>query len=136
MFPVTLNGFTFEDSYLTCNLAAGITGADVGKALALDTSAANTVKLAGDDDFVIARLETVELRTQEGQNVGTAAFRFSQLLPKASGATINVGDSLVGAGDGTVKAQAAYSALGDVPLKPSRTIAVEVGVNYVVALHI
>ena len=136
MFPVTLNGYAFEDSMLTFHLASGITAADVGKAVALDTTAPNKVKLAGDDDYIIGRLETVELRTQEGQNVGTVALRFAQRLPIKSGETIAVGDSLIGAGAGEVKAQAAYAAIGDVPLKPSRTIAVEIIGSSVVALHI
>lgn len=140
MFPVTLNGYHFEDSMLTFNLASGITASDVGKAVSVDTSANNTVKLAGDGDEIIGRLETVELRTQEGLNVGTVALRFAQLLPIKSGETINVGDGLVGAGSGEVKAQAATVELTDsgsdtvdAPVAKARCRAWEVRTGFVVA---
>jgi hypothetical protein len=106
MFPVTLAGYSFEDSMLTFNLATGITAAHVGRAVSVDTSVANTVKLAADGDEIIGRLETVELRTQEGSSVGAVALRFCQLLPIKTGETIVVGDVIEGAGDGEVKAKA------------------------------
>lgn len=100
---VTLRGFHFEDSIFTVNLAAGITKADEGKALALDPSAPNTMKLAGDGDTIVGRLEVVEDRAVEGKLVGACAFRFANVLPIASGATVNVGDTVIGAGNGEVK---------------------------------
>ena len=103
-FNVSLRGFHFEDSLLTVNLASGITAADVGKAVTIDTTAANTFKLAGDGDHVMGRLEVVEDRKVEGQLVGTVAFRFANLLPIKIGETVAVGDTVVGAGNGTVKA--------------------------------
>ncbi len=102
-YNVSLRGFHFEDSLLTVNLAAGITASDVGKAVTIDTSAANTFKLAGDGDYVLGRLEVVEDRQVEGQLVGTVAFRFSNRLPIAEGETVNVGDTAVGAGGGAIK---------------------------------
>lgn len=104
MFPVSLNNFHFEDWQFTFNLASGITEADEGKAVALDTSAANTVKLAGDGDEILGRLERVENRVQAGLLLGTVSIKFGAKLPIASGETVAVGDFLIGAGGGEVKA--------------------------------
>lgn len=107
---VTLRGFHFEDSLFTYNLATGITRADVGKAMTLDTTAANKMKLAGDGDPIFGRLETVEDRSVEGVLVGTVALRFSGVLPvdNADFAGISIGDEVQGSGDGAVKSLAAY----------------------------
>ena len=104
MYQVGFEGFNFPDSQITVALAAGITTADIGKALAVDTGAANTLKLAGDGDTIVARLMTVENRVNEGSLVGTASFRFSARLPIKTGETVAVGDTVVGAGSGEVKA--------------------------------
>lgn len=105
MFNVSLRRFFFEDWQFTFNLASGITSADVGKAVSRDTSAANTVKLVADDENILGRLEQVEDRSQEGQLVGTISIKFLNSLPIASGETIAVGDKIVGAGSGEVKAK-------------------------------
>jgi len=102
---VSLRGFHFEDFMLTFTLAAGITAADAGKAVAL--SGANTVKLAGDGETIIGRLETVEDRKVEGQLVGAVALKFANLLPIKAGQVVAVGDTVVGAGGGEVKKAAA-----------------------------
>lgn len=99
---VSLRGFHFEDSILTCILTAGIVAADIGKAVSFG-AAANTVKLAGDGDTIIGRLETVEDRKVEGQLVGAVSFRFANLLPIKSGETVAAGDTVQGAGAGEVK---------------------------------
>ena len=70
----SLRGIMHEDFQYGFNLASGIVVADEGKAVTLDSSAANTVKLAGDGDFILGRLEKVELRSVEGVNVGTVAL--------------------------------------------------------------
>lgn len=105
---VSLHGFPFEDSQLTVKLAAGITAADVGKALTQDTSADNQMKLAGDGDPIDGQLLTVENRSIEGQLVGTCSFRFAAKLPVKSGlagaAVVARGSRLIGAGAGEVKA--------------------------------
>jgi hypothetical protein len=124
-FGITLRGFHFEDWQFTFNLAAGITTNDVGKAVALDTSAPNTVKLAGDGDKIIGRLEVVENRTQDGSLVGNVALKFINALPKSG--VINIGDRVVGAGTGAVKAAAADVDGGD-------NYVVEVGSTYVVVV--
>lgn len=108
-FAPSLRGYDFEDFQFTFNLKAGIVATDVGKAVALDATAAATVKLAGDDDHIIGRLETFENRTQEGALLGTVALKFSDILPIKSGLTgaeaVVVGSTVVGAGSGEVKAR-------------------------------
>ena len=127
MFPVSLKNFHYELDNFTFNLAAGITAADVGKAVAIDSTAANTVKLAGADDEILGRLEQVEDRTVSGLLLGTISIRFGSTLPIASGETVNVGDSLIGAGNGEVKAKPLTETLTDsgaatvdVPVPPSK----------------
>lgn len=105
---VTLRGFHFEMASLTVNLATEVTMAHVGHALTVDTTGVNKLKLAGDDDVIVARLATFEDRSAtEGTRVGAAEFQFSNTLPVATGAVINPGDTVVGAGGGKVKAAAA-----------------------------
>lgn len=105
---ISLRGMIHEKFHYPFYLASGITKADVGKAVALDTSAANTVKLAGDGDKIIGKLVTVEDRAIEGVLVGTVAHRGGFRFTKAAAApAINVGDTVVGAGGGEVKADAA-----------------------------
>ena len=107
---VTLRGFHFEDFSLSVNLAAGITQSDIGKALAVDATGSNKLKLAGNGDTIVARLASVEDRTVEGTLIGAAEFRFANLLPIKSGLTggeaVVVGSTVVGAGSGEVKALA------------------------------
>lgn len=76
---VSLRGIYHEDSTISWNLATGITTADVGKAVTLDSTAANTMKLCDDNDPIWGRLESVEVRGQEGTGVtiGTVAMRGS-----------------------------------------------------------
>ena len=104
----SMRGYHFEDYQFSATLTAGMTTADVGKAVALSTGAANKVKLAGDGDYIIGRLETVEDRTQEGVLIGTVAWHFSDRLPVKSGLTgaeaVVIGSTVVGAGSGEVKA--------------------------------
>lgn len=105
---VRLTGFPFEDSQLTVKLSGSPVQADIGKALTQDTSAANTMKLAGDGDPIDGVLLTLENRTVEGTVVGTCSFRFAKTLPIKSGLTgaavVAVGSRLCGAGAGEVKA--------------------------------
>lgn len=105
---VSLRGMTHEKFHYPFNLAAGITKADEGKAVALDTSAANTVKLAADDERIIGQLVTVEDRTIEGILVGTVAlkggFGFTEVASPSF--ALAVGDTVVGSGTaGLVKAR-------------------------------
>lgn len=104
---VSLRGIHQEAFQFTFLLASGITTADVGKAVALD-STANTVKLAGADEQIIGRLEAVEDRSVEGILVGTVATKGVLTLPIASGLSagdvVGVGSTVEGNGNGEVKA--------------------------------
>lgn len=138
---VSLKGIFIEDFMFPFNLKAGITTSDVGKAVALDASAANTVKLAGDGDRIIGRLEVVENRVSEGILVGTVALKGSFQFPVASGQTVNVGDTIQGAGSGEVKTIAISTdtdGTGTPTIKHTvhdgRNIVVEVGTGYAVAI--
>lgn len=124
---ITLRGYEFENWQFSFNLASGITAADIGKAVALDPSAPNQVKLAGDGDRIFGRLMIVEDRNQQNMLIGTVAVKFAQALPVLDGATVNVGDELVGAGGGEVKANAT-------PTGNASIHAMEVLSNQVVAL--
>jgi len=104
---VSLRGFHFEDFIFTFSLAAGIVAADGGKAMSIDASAPNKMKLAGDGDPIVGRLQTVEDRKVEGQLVGAVELKFANVLPIKAGDLVAVGDTVVGGGGGTVnKAQA------------------------------
>jgi hypothetical protein len=100
---VSLRGFHFEDFILTFTLAAGITAADAGKAVSVDTSGPNKAKLAADGDTIIGRLQTVEDRKVEGQLVGAVELKFANLVPIKNGDALAVGDTAIGGGGGTVK---------------------------------
>lgn len=93
---VSLRGIYNEATQFTFKLAASITRADVGKIVALDTSAANTVKLAGDNDVPLGVLHSVEIRIQEGINVGTVGTKDSVAIPTTG--VVAVGDSVTGSG--------------------------------------
>lgn len=96
---VRLHSIKNEQSNRTWNISGTVTKADEGKALSQDLTAPNTLKLAADGEVIVARLEIFEDR-----GVCTAQHHFTDKLPSANGATIAVGDTVVGAGGGTVKA--------------------------------
>lgn len=125
---ISLLGMTHEKFHYSFYLAAGVTAADVGKAVSLDDSAPNTVKLAADGDQIIGKLVVREDRTVEGVLVATVALRGGFKFEKASGAAaISVGDTVVGAGDGEVKAAAAAD--------HSDNMVVEVDGDYVIIVR-
>ena len=88
-------GFALNDFMFTYLVSGAVTAADVGKAVTLDTTVANTVKLAGNADKVFGRLETFEDRVTLGIKVGTVSRKFKDRLPKTA-AAIAVGDSVTG----------------------------------------
>lgn len=105
-------GIFIEDFQFPFALASGIAVADVGKAVALDTSAANTVKLAADGDVIIGRLEVVENRgaaasgtlghSAEGNLIGTVSLYGGMTFPYTTDAAESadvpaIGDVIVGA---------------------------------------
>lgn len=107
---VVAETFSFEDFIFTMNVTGPVTLADVGKAVTRDKTQPNAVKLAGDGDAIIGRLETLETGGLDGLTVGAVARKFRTNLPK-SGA-VAVGDILVGAGGGAAKKNAAAGAVG------------------------
>lgn len=116
--------FSFEDFTFTYYLKSTITAADVGKAVALDTTATNAVKLAGDNDPIFGRLETFEDRKQEGTKVGAVSRKFRSKLPKTG--TVVVGDTVTGsATPGTVKASTGTDSIYE-------NTVVEVGSTYAI----
>lgn len=120
--PVLTHYYPLDDFQFTYHLAAGITHADIGKALTFDVTAPNTMKLAGDGNTVHGRLWQVEDRGT-GLLVGSVERKFKAKVPVAAGHGIVVGDSVTGAATaGTVKKAAA----------PNNTTAVEVGLDFVV----
>jgi hypothetical protein len=104
---ISLRGMTHEKFHYPFYLEAGTLAADVGKAVAMDSTAANTVKLATDGDIVIGQLVTREDRVIEGVLVGTIAMRGGFTFTEKAAPTyaIALGDSVVGAGAGEVKAR-------------------------------
>jgi hypothetical protein len=101
---VSLRGMYHDEFQYPFLLAAGITKADQGKAVTPDASAANTVKLAGDGDRIIGRLEVVEIRVQEGINIGTVSIQGGLDYPLKNGeAALANGDMVVGGGGGTIR---------------------------------
>jgi hypothetical protein len=122
---IVSHGFSFNDFQFTYLISGTVTAADVGKAVALDTTAANTVKLAGDNDLVFGRLEVFEDRAVLGVKVGTVSRKFKQKLPAAVGHSIVVGSSVTGSAvAGEVKLATTQNLLDN------RTI--EIGTDYVV----
>lgn len=119
--------FSFEDFIFTYKISGAVTAADVGKAVTIDRTAANTMKLAGDNDPVFGRLETFEDRTQEGIKVGAVSRKFRANLPSTG--TLTVGDNVTGSATaGVVKASTANSG-ADVENLPT---VIEVGTGFVV----
>lgn len=99
---VSLDAIPQEEWHRTVRLAAGITAAHIGRGLTL--TAANTYSLAADGGAIHARLWAVEERVNEGSLLGTVQLKFIDALPIKTGETIAVGDTVVGAGSGEVKA--------------------------------
>lgn len=101
---VTLKN-TVPANDLTFILADGIKEEHVGLAVVQDSTASNTVKLAGDGDLIFGRLENVEDRKVEGIKVGAVKIIGGMAFKKSEAAVV-VGDKVVGAGNGLVKKDA------------------------------
>lgn len=100
--------FPQDDFMFTYNAPSTLTQADEGKAVAIDTAAANTVKLAASGDAVYGRIFKVEDRRQQGGGVVcTVERKFRAKLPIATGLTgvaaVAIGDTVVGNGAGEVR---------------------------------
>lgn len=100
---VSLRGITDPSDFYPFNVSGGATNADVTKGVQLDTTLANTVKLATDGAYIVGRLETCEVRTIEGISVGTVNIGGAVDLPLSSANSAQVGDHVVGGGGGTVR---------------------------------
>lgn len=127
---VVSSGFPLDDFTFTYLLSGAPVPADIGKALTLDTTAANTFRLAANAEPIQGRLWQVEDRTQQGAGiVGTVQRKFKEKMPAAAAHGIVVGDSVVGsATPGLVrKANAAAT-----PPDPRTNLVVEVGTDFVV----
>lgn len=122
---VSLRGIEHEEFHYPFNLASAVTADDVGKPVALDATAANTVKVAGDGEVIVGKLATYENRAIEGIKVGAVALKGGFKFTKSG--TIAVGDSVQGAAtSGSVKklTSADYSL----------NMVVESGTDYVVVV--
>lgn len=109
---VSLRGTYFEDFHLVYNISGTVVAGDVGKAVTLDTTAANTAKLAGDGDVILGVLISYENRVQEGVKVGTVAEKFILTLPY-TGTIPAIGVQVVGGTTaGSVKTVVAAQATG------------------------
>lgn len=140
---VSLRGIYHDDSTISWNLASTITTADIGKAVTLDTGAANTVKLAGDNDRILGRLESVESRAQEGTAayIGTVAMRGSFAFPVNPNATASSPDETPAVGDYITGGTATGSLKGYVNKSYTSTeqkdwLVVETYTGYVVAIKV
>lgn len=83
---VSLRGLIHPDFQYGFLGAAGLTKADEGKVVTLDTTVANTVKLAKNGDPILGRLEVVEVRTQEGTINCTVSIVGGMSFPVATAA--------------------------------------------------
>lgn len=120
-------GYTTDLLNRTVLLSGTIVEADVGKALTQDKTAANTFKLAGDNDLIYGRLEVLEDRANEGTKVGNCKLHLMGVkMPIKAGQTVVVGDFVIGAGAGEVKAQTADATT----VRPSNMYVVAVADGY------
>lgn len=104
---VPLDAFTQGDFVFTMLISGTVDTDDLGKAVSLDTTADATVKLAADGEAIYGRIYQVEDRSQEGLTTVSVETRFRKRVPIAPGQTVARGDTVIGAGDGLVKADAA-----------------------------
>lgn len=122
---VTLKGIYHPEFGYTFLLNSATTSAAVYKAMSMDNTA-NTAKLAADGDRLLGWLFSFEDRQNEGVKVGAIRTKGAVELPKKSGETWALGQSVVGGGAGTVKPAAS----GVV----NNTVVVEIKTDTVVVL--
>lgn len=116
ILDIVLEAFSMEDFAFTYFITGDPDETDiVGKAVALDPSARGSVALAQADDLVFGRIYQYEDRTQQGGGkVVTVERKFRKRLPKDTGETVNIGDTVVGDADGLVKAAGTGNILDNV----------------------
>lgn len=99
----SLRGIVHSDFHYSFLVSGGtaVDSSDVGKAMTLDTTGENTVKLAVDGSNILGPLMTYEARTAEGTVNGTVTLRGGYRFTVKPDATVGqipaVGDFLVGA---------------------------------------
>lgn len=113
MYNVSFRNIHVEEFSLTFYLANGITIDDIGKGVTIDTTAARTVKLAGDGDRVIGHLGTVENRTTTDVLVGAVDLKGSFGMAY-TGTAPSIGEGLQGSATaGVLKTSGAAAAAGE-----------------------
>lgn len=118
---ITLLGFPHDAFNYTFNLAAAVTADDVGKPVAIDATADNTVKVAGDGDTIIGTLVTYENRTVEGAKVGAVDLK-APFRAGYTGTAPARGTAVVGsATSGKVKATATPPAVANLVVAVNAT---------------
>lgn len=100
---ISHRGLEIEEFHIAFYISGTVTADDVGKPVAIDATAARTVKLAADNDLLVGKLVAYEERVVEGVNVATVALKGGFGFTASSGASIDVGDTVIGAGNGEVK---------------------------------
>lgn len=108
MFDYTMEGQTYPDWNLTFALSDSVTDMNSleGLAVELDSTAANTVKLATDGADVIGFIFVAENGVNQGEGITVTVSMKGGRRVKTS-ARLSVGDYVVGAGNGLVKAAGA-----------------------------
>ncbi len=140
---VSLRTIYKEDSTFTFNVSGTVATTDEGKALALDATGENTLKLAGAGDMIIGQLFKYEDRG--AQKLVTAACDGVFAFPIASGlagqAVVAVGKYLEGSANGNVRAIDLSGAMATAAAAPKLNwLVIELvtlnGVDYAVAMKV
>lgn len=122
---IVFEAFSFEDFTFTRYITGTVDATCVGKAVAIDATAAGSVKLAADGDALYGRIYQYEDRTQEGVKVVSVERKFIKRLPTTG--TVNIGDHVIGGGAGVVKSATYAVANGE-----SRNFVLQTGSGYAV----
>ena len=102
MSDVTMKGYRPDGSSRTLMGPSTITANDVLKPVVIDTSAANTVKLASDGEVITGIIDKMEDLTSQAQGIVlTIAFRFGDEVTYTG--ELAVGDLVVADGNGGVR---------------------------------
>lgn len=105
MFDYTMEGLTYPDFNHTYKLTDNVTNmaALEGLAVEQDTTAANAVKLATDGGEVVGFIQSAENGINQGEGITVTVATKGGHKVKTS-TQLSVGDYVVGAGNGEVKA--------------------------------
>lgn len=112
----SVEGIEVQATIFTMKLPNTVTRADIGKALSQDITADDAAKLAGNGDVIIGKLMSVSTIGSGSlqETYGAVLTNGGFTLPVAAGSVGGIvrGYSVVGAGNGEVKASAAASTDG------------------------